>query len=63
MVIYSDMHGELYDTMIREMLQFAGFQESVNQRLRRIAQPSAKEARWVDDLYGIYADGQVIEDD
>ena len=54
----------MYDEMISELLRFAGFQESVNDRLRGIiGYPSDIEARWVDDLYDIYSDKLVIDDE
>lgn len=64
MVIYSMRHEAMYDEMISELLRFAGFQESVNDRLRGIiGYPSDMEARWVDDLYDIYTDKLVIDDE
>jgi len=54
----------MYDEMISELLRFAGFQESVNDRLRGIiGYPSDTQARWVDDLYNIYTDKLVIDDE
>lgn len=64
MVIYSMRHEAMYDEMISELLRFAGFQESVNDRLSGIiGYPSDIEARWVDDLYDIYSDKLVIDDE
>jgi hypothetical protein len=54
----------MYDRMVSEMLRFAGFQDGVNERLRSIhGLPTEQEARWIDDLYSIYADRQVIDDE
>ncbi len=61
---YSERHEAMYADMVAEMLQFAGFQESVNSILRGIAErlwPS--EAQWVDDLYEIYSGLSVIDDE
>ena len=64
MVIYSDLHEAMYGEMISEMLRFAGFQDSVNAKLRGIGERLwPNEAQWVDDLYGIYGDRQVIDDE
>ncbi len=64
MVSYSVTHDEMYDRMVSEMLRFAGFQDGVNERLRSIhGLPTEQEARWIDDLYSIYADRQVIDDE
>ncbi len=64
MVIYSMRHEAMYDEMISELLRFAGFQESVNSILRGIVgYPSDIEARWVDDLYSVYTDKLVIDDE
>ena len=64
MVIFSLKHDAMYDEMISELLRFAGFQESVNDRLRGIiGYPSDIEARWVDDLYEIYSGQAVIDDE
>ena len=63
-MIYSMRHEAMYDEMIAELLQHGGFQESVNDRLRGIiGYPSDIEARWVDDLYDIYSDKLVIDDE
>lgn len=63
-MIYSMRHEAMYDEMISEILRFAGFQESVNDRLRGIVgYPSDIEARWVDDLYDIYSNQSVIDDE
>jgi hypothetical protein len=63
-VIFSLKHDAMYDEMISELLRFAGFQESVNDRLRGIiGYPSDIEARWVDDLYSVYTDKLVIDDE
>ena len=64
MVIFSMRHEAMYDEMIAELLQHGGFQESVNAILRGIiGYPSDIEARWVDDLYDIYSDKLVIDDE
>lgn len=64
MVIYSMRHEAMYDEMIAELLQHGGFQESVNAILRGIiGYPSDTQARWVDDLYDIYTDKLVIDDE
>lgn len=63
-MIYSMRHEAMYDEMISELLRFAGFQESVNAILRGIIDyPSDTQARWVDDLYDIYSDKLVIDDE
>ena len=63
-MIFSLKHDAMYDEMISELLRFAGFQESVNDRLRGIiGYPSDIEARWVDDLYEIYSGQAVIDDE
>ena len=63
-MIFSLKHDAMYDEMISELLRFAGFQESVNDRLRGIVgYPSDIEARWVDDLYSVYTDKLVIDDE
>jgi hypothetical protein len=63
-VSYSVTHEAMYDEMISEMLRFAGFQDSVNDKLRGIVGvPTAQQARWVDDLYGIYSNQSVIDDE
>ena len=64
MVIYSMRHEAMYDEMIAELLQHGGFQESVNAILRGIrGYPSDTQARWVDDLYSVYTDKLVIDDE
>ena len=63
-MIYSMRHEAMYDEMISELLRFAGFQESVNAILRGIiGYPSDTQARWVDDLYDIYSNQSVIDDE
>ena len=63
-MIFSLKHDAMYDEMISELLRFAGFQESVNDRMRGIiGYPSDIEARWVDDLYSFYTDKLVIDDE
>ena len=63
-MIYSMRHEAMYDEMISELLRFAGFQEAVNAILRGIIDyPSDTQARWVDDLYDIYTDKLVIDDE
>jgi hypothetical protein len=60
---YSLKHEAFYDAMIKEMLQYAGFQESVAVMLRAMGSYiSGKKRTIVDDLYQIYSDQQVIDD-
>jgi hypothetical protein len=63
-VMYSARHDQMIDAMVSEMLRYAGFQDSVNARLRHISATgncSDVQARWVDDLYEIYGGRQVLE--
>jgi hypothetical protein len=60
---YSVIHDAFYDAMIREMLQYAGLQESEAGMLRAMGSYiSGKQRNIVDDLYQIYSDQQVIDD-
>lgn len=67
MIVWSDEHQREYAVMASEMLQYAGFQDGVNRRLRAVAEiggaPYHTTARSVDDLYRYYGDGSVFEDD
>lgn len=61
---YSIRHEAYYQDMAKEMLHYAGFQESVNVTLRYISEYggfSYEYQRWCDDLYDIYGDAQVTE--
>ena len=53
------------DVMAREMLQYAGFQDGVNARLRKIAQRgycvTEKERRSLIDLYEIYGQQDITD--
>jgi len=63
--MYSLTHEALFVNMISEMLQYAGFQESVNQRLRDMhAETGLTEHQGccVDDLYDQYGNQQVMDD-
>lgn len=67
MILWSDEHQRGYAQMATEMLQYAGFQDGVNRRLRAVAQyggaPDTTTARSMDDLYRYYGDKSVFEDD
>ena len=63
MVDYSEWHDAWYDAMVRELLQYGDCQESVNNILRGITVPSERQARWIDDLYQVYGQRQVLDDD
>lgn len=61
---YSIRHDAYYHDMAKEMLRYAGFQETVNDVLRYIAEHGAygyDHQQWCDDLYQIYGDAQVME--
>lgn len=62
---YSERHDSWYGSMASEMLQHAGFQASVNSKLRLVSDRNGcwpDECRWVDDLWQIYGDMDVIDD-
>lgn len=61
---YSETHDAWYPDMASEMLRHAGFQDTVNDKLRLITARDGcypHECRWMDDLYQIYAEQDVIE--
>ncbi len=60
---YSVKHDAMYDDMIKEMLQFGEFQESVRLRLRAYSGEvlSINEFRIINDLFDIYMSQQVME--
>lgn len=62
--MFSIRHGAMYDEMVSELLRFGGFRASVNDKLREIiGHPSDVTARWIDDLYSVYSDESVIDDE
>lgn len=66
MIYYSQTHEALIADMVTEMLRFGDFQPGVIQRIREIGNAGGaidlSELRVVDDLYGIYADQDVVDD-
>lgn len=66
MIIWSGEHQREYAVMASEMLQYAGFQDGVNRRLRAVVEiggaPDHTTARSVDDLYRYYGDRSVFEE-
>jgi len=65
MIWFSTRHDASYADMAAEMIRHAGFQDSVNDRLRLVVAAggcgSVSGARSVDDLYQIYGDEGVID--
>ena len=63
MIYHSDRHGTFYEAMAREMLRYAGFTPSVNAKLIPVSRRGycyETECRWMDDLYEIYGDQEVM---
>ena len=61
---YSYRHKAYYSNMAKEMLKYAGFQESINDVLREISMYGGFDSlhrKWCDDLYDVYGNSQVTE--
>ena len=57
MTVWSQRHDAAYEYMVKEMLQYAGFQDSV----RDILKAGRASDRMLDDLYDIYAKWEAID--